>query len=96
MLAILRLRPEAYGVSIQDEIEKRTGKRPATGSIYAALDRLEQKGFITAKRGAPTPERGGRAKLFFNLTAKGSTTLQASLRDLEELRDGVTIQGARA
>ncbi len=79
MLAILRLHPDAYGVTIQDQIGDRTGKAPSIGSVYAALDRLEGKGLIESRRGEPTAERGGRAKLYFTLTASGSATLEQSL-----------------
>ena len=41
------------------------------GAIYATLDRLEYKGYVTSFLGDPTPERGGRSKRFFRITAKG-------------------------
>jgi DNA-binding PadR family transcriptional regulator len=37
------------------------------GAAYAALDRLERNGLVTSRTGAPTPERGGRAKRYFNV-----------------------------
>jgi PadR family transcriptional regulator PadR len=87
MLAILRLQPTAYGVSLQKELEQRTGREYSTGAIYAVLDRLEDKGFVKSKPGAATAERGGRAKLYFNLTAPGQATLRASLNALDKLRE---------
>ena len=96
MLAILRLHPDAYGISIQDELRERTGRAPSIGSIYAALDRLERKGLVEGRRGEPTPERGGRAKLHFTLTAGGSATLEQSMRALDSLRSGLKIREAPA
>jgi PadR family transcriptional regulator PadR len=86
MLAILRLRAEAYGIAIQRELKARTGREYSVGAIYAVLDKLEGKGFVKAKRGEATPERGGRAKLFFNLTAAGQATLRGSLQATDNLR----------
>jgi PadR family transcriptional regulator PadR len=86
MLAILRLQPTAYGVSLQQELESRTGREYSTGAIYAALDRLEDKGFVKSKQGEATRERGGRAKLYFSLTAPGQVALQASLNAVDNLR----------
>ena len=86
MLAILRLQPTAYGVSLQKELELRTGREYSVGAIYAVLDKLERKGFVKTKQGEATPERGGRAKLYFNLTAPGQTALQASLKAIDDLR----------
>jgi PadR family transcriptional regulator, regulatory protein PadR len=96
MLAIMRRRPEAYGVSIQQHIHERTGREYSLGAVYASLDRLEEKGFVASKQGEPTAERGGRAKLFFHLTAPGQAALQQSLRAIDELRRGVRWAEARA
>lgn len=41
----------------------------AVGSVYAALERLEDKGFVTSELGEPTPERGeGRRNIFTSRT----------------------------
>src|SRR5260370_27441320 len=88
MLAILGLRPRAYGVAIQKAIEERTGKRYSVGAIYAGLDRLQEKGYARSKPGESTPERGGRAKLYFDVTARGQYTLQRSLQSLDAMRKG--------
>jgi len=71
MLALLRLGEGAYGVSISREIEERSGRAVALGSVYATLERLEQRGFVTSELGEPTLERGGRAKRHFRVTGKG-------------------------
>ena len=70
MLAILRVGEAAYGVPIAREIEETGGRTVLLGAIYTALDRLEQNGLVTSAMGDPTPERGGRAKRFFKVTAK--------------------------
>jgi PadR family transcriptional regulator PadR len=69
ILALIRLGDNAYGVPISEELEKRTGRDVAIGSVYAALERLEDKGFVTSELGEATPERGGRAKRYFRVTA---------------------------
>src|SRR5947207_15365975 len=68
LLAILQAGEDAYGVPIARQIEETTGKEVALGSIYAALERLEEKGLVTSSMGDPTPERGGRAKRYFRVT----------------------------
>jgi PadR family transcriptional regulator PadR len=71
MFAILRLGKEAYGVPIAQEIEVQSGRSVAVSGVYAALERLERKGFVSAELGEATPQRGGRAKTYFRLTAQG-------------------------
>jgi transcriptional regulator len=50
------------------------------GSIYPALLRLQQKGWIATKEG--TSENGRRAK-FYSLTAKGRRQLQIEVENWE-------------
>ena len=89
LLVIMRLHPIAYGISIQDELKARAGKEVAFGTIYACLDRLEDKGFVERRQGEATPQRGGRRKLHYTLTATGQRTLQASLNALGALQRGI-------
>jgi PadR family transcriptional regulator PadR len=92
MLATLRLRDNAYGISIQDTIEERTGHNYSIGSIYAALNRLEEKGFVKSRQGEPTPERGGRRKMYFELTGTGAKALNQSLSALSALSQGLRLK----
>ena len=46
MLALAQLGADAYGISIRQEIERRTGRDVAIGAVYATLDRLEQKSLV--------------------------------------------------
>jgi DNA-binding PadR family transcriptional regulator len=85
LLAILRLGSEAYGVPIAEEIKDRRSKDVAVGSVYAALERLEAKGFVTSEVGEATPERGGRAKRYFQVTHKGITEVQETRQTLMRL-----------
>jgi PadR family transcriptional regulator len=79
LLAIIELEPNAYGVTIQSLIKKECGREPSSGSVYAALDRLEQRKFVKSRQGEPTAARGGRRKLFFTITAPGKKALKESL-----------------
>jgi DNA-binding PadR family transcriptional regulator len=96
MLAIVALHPNAYGISIQDHIARNGGYEPSVGSLYAALDRLEQKGFVRPKQGEPTAERGGRRKLYFSVTAPGKKALDESLRAVRTLTRAARLQEALA
>ncbi len=89
LLAVLRLGKEAYGVMIWEEIEKRTGRSVMIGAVYATLDRLEAKRYISSKVGDPTPERGGRAKRFFKITTQGSAALERSREILASMWAGL-------
>ncbi len=84
LLALLRVGRDAYGVPIAQEIHD-IGSGVSIGSVYAALDRLERKGYVTSSLGDPSPERGGRAKKYFQITAKGMREVQDSQRMLTSL-----------
>jgi PadR family transcriptional regulator PadR len=80
LLAVLRLGAAAYGVSIRAELEQRLSRTVSLGSVYTTLDRLLAKGLVTASHGEPTPERGGRAKKFFTIEARGVAALEHARR----------------
>ncbi len=84
LLALLRVGRDAYGVPIAREIRD-LGSSISIGSVYAALDRLERKGYVSSALGDPSPERGGRAKKYFEITAKGIREVQDSRRMLTSL-----------
>jgi PadR family transcriptional regulator len=94
LLAVLRLHPHAYGVTIRNEIEQQTGRAPPFGTVYATLDRLCSKGYAKSRQGEPTAERGGRRKLYFVVTARGQTALRQALVSLDALRSGTIFAGA--
>src|SRR6202045_4617055 len=96
LLAIVRLNPDAYGVSIRDEIKARINKEYSFGSIYAVLERLENGGLIESREGEATAVRGGRKKLYFTITGAGEKALQASLNAMDAMRSGLKLKGAFA
>lgn len=77
LMAILNLREDAYGMRIRRRIEEATGRDASIGAVYAALDRLEDKGMVKSWDGDPTPERGGRAKRYFEVIGSGHRALRA-------------------
>jgi len=94
LLALIRIGDEAYGVPISEAIEESSGKEVAMGSVYITLERLEQKGFVSSRLGEPTAERGGRAKTYFRITAKGLREVRQARRTLMNLWQGVPqLQG---
>jgi DNA-binding PadR family transcriptional regulator len=97
LLAVIRLGEDAYGVPISQEIERQSGREAALGTIYAALDRLEDKGLVSSELGNPTPERGGRAKRYFHITAAGVRAARETRRALTNLWQGLReLEGGRA
>ena len=85
LLAVLALGTDAHGMTIRDEILSRTGRDLSFGTIYVTLQRLEAKGMVAGSMCAPTPERGGRAKRFFKITADGRRAARRSQDALEAM-----------
>lgn len=91
LLAILRRRDDAYGVTIRAELADRTGRNVAPGALYTALERLETKGLIASRMSDPTPQRGGRAKRQVTVTAAGMAALSRAVHAYERLLDGLDL-----
>src|ERR1700682_3071416 len=89
VLALLRLEDRAYGVTVRQEIEFRARREVSIGAVYATLDRLETKGYVKSRYGDPTPERGGRSKRFFRVTAQGIAAVNRTQRALRSMNEGL-------
>ncbi|HWB14813.1 MAG TPA: PadR family transcriptional regulator [Vicinamibacterales bacterium] len=83
LIATRGLGREAYGVSVQQLLERETTRAVSLGAVYAALDRLERKGLVRSTMTPGTSERGGRSRRVFVVTADGARTLAA----LQRIRD---------
>lgn len=89
LLAVLRRGQEAYGVTVQEELEAETSRALTLGTVYKLLGRLEAKGYLTTRVAPPTPERGGRRKKLYALTPVGLEAARRSLADLRRMTDGL-------
>lgn len=91
LLTIARLEEQAYGMAIRQEIADRTGRDVGIGSVYSALDRMEAKGYISSTVGDPTPERGGKAKRYYELERAGVMALHRAREMFARLWDGLAL-----
>src|SRR5262245_32703576 len=96
LLAVAQMGDSAYGIVILDEIRASSGKEVSIAAVYAALERLERHGLVRAGLSDPLPERGGRARRQFRVTASGRSRLRHEraaamriwrLKPLEPLKD---------
>ena len=96
LLALMRLGEDAYGVTIADELEKETGREVVTANVYATLERLQDRGFVSSSLGDATPERGGRAKRYFQITGAGLREVRDARQSLMSLWKGLPeLKGER-
>jgi len=91
LLKLLSERP-MHGYEIMDEVEKRSNGlwRPSAGSIYPTLMWLEDKGLIEE---VPSAEKE-RRKRAYRITDEGRSTLNESMKHVEEISDRVSCLGA--
>ena len=88
LLAIWRLRDDAYGITIREYVSKITGKYWSIGSIYVPLDRLVEKGLVKTSPGEPEPRRRGRRKRMYTLSPHGMKALDSIKKVQERLWEG--------
>jgi DNA-binding PadR family transcriptional regulator len=89
LLALVRLEDDAYGMTVRQEIESRTGRAISLGAVYTTLDRLERKGFIRHRIGQPTAVRGGRRKKLYRLDPAGARVLRETSLAFERMMAGL-------
>ena len=89
LLAILRLKDNAYGVTIIKEVQNKTGKKLTFGSLWVSLDILFRRGLVYKRLADPTPERGGRSKIYYTVTSAGLEALEQARTFQSEIWRGV-------
>jgi DNA-binding PadR family transcriptional regulator len=85
LLAVCAVKGETYGVPVQQFVEKATGRNVTMGAIYAALSRLEDKGYVRSVMGEAAQVRGGKRKRLFEATADGLRLV----KDLRRVRERI-------
>ncbi len=75
LLTVAAQHDEAYGVSILEALQEKTGKSLNISAIHVALKRMTEKGYVQPRFGGITRERGGRRKKFYAITAFGKNVL---------------------
>ncbi|MDW3196719.1 MAG: helix-turn-helix transcriptional regulator [Cytophagales bacterium] len=68
LMAIIVLKEEAYGNSIQHELETRLEETVSIGAIQTALKRMEANGYVTSVWGEASNVRGGKRKRMYEAT----------------------------
>ena len=68
---------DKHGYAMMEDIERFAGVRLGPGTLYGAITRLEQQGWI-----APLPTEDRRQP--YRITAEGLRVLQAKLATLEQ------------
>lgn len=86
MLAVLRTRPDPYGMAVRRELEHVTGRAVSIGAVYATLDRLEAKDLLESSRGG-----GEGARRVFTLTVQGVDALAESRAMRDRLWHGIDL-----
>lgn len=89
LLALVRLGNGAYGAAIRREIQDRTGREVAVGTVYVTLTRLEEKRMICSYMGDPSPHRGGRRRKHYLIDTDGQRALGRAYRTLKAMSAGI-------
>ena len=80
LLAILKLRENAYIVTLRRHIKEITGRSINYGSLCNTLSALIRKGYIKSRESDPLPRQGGRRKVLYSLTAEGKRALKQAYK----------------
>ena len=76
LLSIIKLKDNAYGVSIRKKVIEITGKSINYGSLCNTLYSLVRRGLIESKESKPQSVQGGRRKVIYNLSKEGKEALK--------------------
>jgi len=89
LLAIWRLKKDAYGVKIRQHVSSVINKDFTYGHLYDALSQLEKKEFVQRKLGEVIPNQRGRRKNIYWVTDLGFEALEKAREVNEAIWEGV-------
>ena len=89
LMAVLHLGDDAFGSSIRDEIERRSGRAVSRGAVYITLDRLEEKSLLASRLAGASSSRGGRPKRLFRVTPAGLKAVKHAIGLLVRMHKGL-------
>ena len=92
LLALVRLKDEAYGMRVRREIQSRTERAVTIGSVYATLDRLEGKGYVVSSVARSAAPAKGRARKYFHLTPAGAKALLQRQETIQRMTEGLSLR----
>ena len=90
-LAVARLGDGAYGASIRQEIEARTGRPVSIGALYTTLARLEEKQLLQSLPVESAPGQRGRPRKYCQLTPEGEEAMRHSVEMLGRMTEGLSV-----
>jgi len=83
LIAIWRLKDEAYGVRIRDKIAEMTGRTFTFGTLYNTLDHLAKKGYVTSRAVQILNQTGGNKRVYYTISKAGLKALSEA-RELQK------------
>jgi DNA-binding PadR family transcriptional regulator len=96
MLAAIRLGPDnAYTVTIAEDIRERTGRAVRRANVFTVLQRLEEKGLISTRRGEPRAERGGRPPRLVTVAPQGLAAVRGTTEAIKAMVGRLRFEDAR-
>ncbi len=90
LISIWHLKENAYGITIKNKIFEMINREYLYSSLYSTLDQMVSKGYIRKRFGEPTAMRGGKRKIFFNITETGMNALKNALEQQRSVWNGIT------
>ena len=88
LFALVHLGDEAYGLAIRRDIEERAGREVSQGAVYMTLNRLADRGYVTAHSEQPADGNGGRPRKLYRLEPAGARTLRRAYDQMSAMADG--------
>jgi DNA-binding PadR family transcriptional regulator len=89
LIAVIRLKDDAYGVPINREVSKIFGRNYTMGGLYFVLDQLVRKEYLKKRSADPMPKRGGRSRTYYRITLEGKEALENTRQHQVKLWEAV-------
>jgi DNA-binding PadR family transcriptional regulator len=87
--ALIMLDGSSHGAPLRKKVVELSNKEIVYGTLYNLLEVLIRKGYVNSSKSDPRPVRGGRSKTIYNITKKGKTAVEETLRMHERIKNSL-------
>ena len=89
LLTVGVLGNEAYAISIKHKLEESTDRSVSVGALHSALNRLEEKQYVSSRMGEATKTRGGKRKRFYAVSPLGQQVVSDLMKQRQEMWEAI-------
>lgn len=92
LLALLQRGGDASGIDLREELSTKASRTVSPGAVYTIMERLRERGLVSAYTSEATPVRGGRRRKHYRMEPAGEAVLARAWSEVDRMSEGLVAR----